>query len=462
MQTLKTSSTVLESVAQAAIVVRGRVGTTPGLLRGLFGLICVAAFVCSAAWRSSIAESRRVVQVIGSDSVPSIIAAEEIGANLADMDASAANGFLTTGSALQAARDQYENDRKTVVDRLVTAAQNITYGDEERLPIRAIAEKLQVYVGLIETARSKGAPNGIEDLRTASKLMHDQILPNAQALDLANFRHLDREYTLSRGAGAAALGRIWFWGLFLAAALIATQVFLTVRTRRVFNLPLAVATFMLVGFMVWLSASLSGQRALMRVAKQDCFDSIHALWKARAVGYDANGDESLYLLANGRPEKESFERSFRNKTALLVDASLTDQLVAQAATGRVEFHGYLGDELRNITFQGEKEAALDTLRWFGQYMDIDRQIRALEQNGRHQEAIDLCVGMQRGQSNWAFDQFDSALGRTLEINQKEFDAAILRALYQLRNLPFIPPAVALAIAALSWFGLQPRIGEYRG
>ncbi|MGK4455715.1 hypothetical protein, partial [Klebsiella pneumoniae] len=87
------------------------------------------------------------------DAVPSIVAAERIRANMADMDANAANAFLGAGSEVEASRKQYEQERKELASDLITAAQNITYGDEERVPIVTMVERLQLYVGGIETAR---------------------------------------------------------------------------------------------------------------------------------------------------------------------------------------------------------------------------------------------------------------------------------------------------------------------
>ena len=48
---------------------------------------------------------------------------------------------------------------------------------------------------------------------------------------------------------------------------------------------------------------------------------------------------------------------------------------------RTEFKGKLADELNNITFPGEMEAATSTLRAWGQYVAIDNKIRQLETSG---------------------------------------------------------------------------------
>ena len=178
------------------------------------------------------------------------------------------------------------------------------------------------------------------------------------------------------------------------------------------------------------------------------------------MAYDANGDESLYLL--GKDTAAQYDQSFRAKSALLADVPVTEDTVQAAANGSVSFHGFLGDELRNITFPGEKEAALDTLRWYGRYMAVDAQIRQLEQAGHHPQAVTLDIGTQPGQSDWAFSKFDDALKSTLDINQQQFDQDVNQAFAGLRLLPLAVSGVALLVIALTWVGVSPRIQEYRG
>jgi hypothetical protein len=101
------------------------------------------------------------------------------------------------------------------------------------------------------------------------------------------------------------------------------------------------------------------------------------------------------------------------------------------------------------------------LSTFVDYMDIDRKIRDFERAGRHAEAFALCVGTQPGQSDWAFQRFDKALGKVLDINERFFASQVAGASSYLSWIPWVVPAVALVIALLAWFGLQPRISEYR-
>lgn len=439
--------------------VRKSISTTPGLLKLAFSCICFASFLLWIISYLSISQVRYTVKTIGKDAVPSIIAAQKIRASLVDMDANAANAFIGNSNSIKTALEQYEKDRKIVTDSLVSAAQNITYGDEERKPILAMVDRLQIYVGMVETARLKGSPEGISILRTASSLMHSVLLPSAEALDKANFKYLDDAYSKSRAAYSLINLAILFAAAMLFVVLIGTQVFLYKRMHRILNIPLVIATILLIAFTGYLNNTLSNESAYLKNAKENAFDSIHALWKARAVAYDANGDESLYLLEVGKGEL--YDNSFKQKATQLLNVPVSQELITQANAGnKILAKGYIADELNNITFVGEKEAAIKLLQSYGQYLMLDTQIRQLENSGKHQEAIDLCVGTNEGQSNWAFERFDNALSSVLEINQKEFDHSIDQAFSSLEWPSLIASILAIIIVILCWFGLQPRIQEY--
>ena len=66
--------------------------------------------------------------------------------------------------------------------------------------------------------------------------------------------------------------------------------------------------------------------------------------------------------------------------------------------------------LSNITFTGERQAAETTLKTWANYVAIDGQLRALQNAGSRADATALDVGTKPRQSNWAFSQFQLALG----------------------------------------------------
>src|SRR5262249_18848795 len=340
--------------------------TTPQLLQGSLGLIWGLSLVLLITTLLGIAEQRQAMQTIGKDAAPSIIAAQHILAGLADMDANAANEFLDQPGQNQAAIKAYEARRQEVIHALLAAAENITYGDAERVPIRTLLMGLTDYVAMVQKARDFH-PAGMRALlpayRDASEIMDKTLRPAAEALDKANLTVLDRTYKAKRSAGWRFLLLISVSALSLLGALVAVQVFLTRRMHRVLNPMLLLAT--VITGLLWVytvQAILSGRHQL-KVATEDAFTSIHALWQARAVAYSMNADESRYLLDSAQAQRH--EAAFFTKVARLaqVPAGQSLETIALAGPGKLPagFTGYLADELNNITFVGERDAALATV-----------------------------------------------------------------------------------------------------
>jgi hypothetical protein len=437
--------------------------TTPAILWGSLIAIGLGALLFFLAARSAVLEGRQTVQTIGKDAAPSIIAARTIRADLADMDANAADALLVADPAQRTALGEaFDARRHAVAASLVAAARNITYGDAERVPIETMTEQVGVYLGFIAQARAlapRDPAGALAAYRSATTLMHQTILPAADALDTANLSYLNGAY----GARVQAAGwytvLVFATGGLLLLSLLATQVFLTRRTHRLLNPPLAGATLVAAVVLVQLTGALNAAGGDLRAAKQDAFDSVHALWQARSVAYDANGDQRRYLLDH--EQAGQLQQAFAAKAAQLADTTDFAGAGAEATKGPPTFKGYLGDELRNITYPGEQEAALASLRTFGEYVAVDGQVRALEQAGRHQEAVDLALGTADGQSGGAFARFDQALFTTLDINQKELDKAVPRAFGDLAGAEYVALGGALAVVVLAWLGLRPRLSEYQ-
>ncbi len=439
------------------------IATTPGQIQVFAIVITLASAMLWAVAQSGIASMGHSIQTIGKDTVPSIVAAEKIRASLADMDANAANCFFSQGT--REARAAYETDRHSAADSLVSAANNITYGKEERVPILTMVDGLQGYVGLVETARSKGFPLGMDALRQSSEQMHTQLLPAAEALDKANFSHLDEIYKTSKEAIPAAKLRLWVVGLLVLFALIGLQFYIAVRMKRLITIPVTAAAVVLIGWLLMMGNAIGAVESDLKTAKEDAFDSVHALWKTRAVAYDANADESLYLLERGSvrtPESgATLEQAFKQNVSQIIGPTEPEKILQQVGTGKPNLTGFLGEEMRNITFDGEKEAAVEVVKTYAAYLSVDEKIRQLETTGNHQQAVELCTGSKVGESNWCFNQFDKALGKVLDINQKAFDSSIEKSFGDIAGLTIAAPIVSAIIIALVWIGILPRLREYR-
>jgi hypothetical protein len=439
-----------------------RLRTTPGRLQAAALTLIVGAALFWAVTTPLFSDLYSAVRTVGRDTVPSIVAAEKMNVALADINTSFANAILAKDDDSKPSWHTIKENSDAVSHALITAGENVTYGAEEEDPIYAIASNLPVYFRLLGEARSRMQTDPLPDTRAASDLMQKTIIPAGFALDEANFRHLTASYEQHRAYRSGAWMVLLLPIAVLGSLLIAVQLDLARRMRRLINVPLLGATTLLAvcgGYLIFIFAS-TGEE--LRAAKQDSFDSVHALWKARAVAYDANAEESLYLLESGALQAQH-EAAFFGKSAQLLSGLPPAEALARAATGRFQdIKGFIGVELNNITYPGEREAALDLLQTFVAYVEIDRKIRDLERAGRHTEALALCVGTAPGQSDWAFARFDAALLKVLDINERAFTRQIERAFAYLAWVQWALGFVALAVAALCWLGLQPRIREYRG
>ena len=447
---------------------RIRTASTPTRIRGFMYAIWGLSALLLLVGGLMLEGAHVALKTVGNDTAPSIIAAQEISSALADLDANAANYLLGTKVHQDAATAAVEKQRVVVTNGIVAAAKNITY-DAEYEPIKKLADQLGRYLelyGQMKYRKDTGDGAGaILIYNSATDLVHQEMLPAAAALDKVNFDSLKAEYAKQRrnSEGAEVIAGLIAAGL--AFVLIRAQIFLARKMRRMFNLPLLAATVVTVVFGLYLVTRIAAAREDLRVAKEDAFDSIHALWQARAVAYDANGDESRYLFFVG-PRSAAFDQAYKDKVKKLTTMPQPESFImtalAKLRTDAVPsaYKGYFADELRNITFPGEGPAALEVVRAFAAYDKIDTKIRALELGGKHADAVDLCIGAGDGKSNAAFDRFDAALLKVIEINHTQFKDTIDTGEDALSTAAKMLPLASLLIAVLGLLGLRPRLREY--
>ena len=423
---------------------------------------------------SAVRLAHDAMKTVGQDAAPSIIAAQHIKTAMAGMDANLANELLTTPDSGAPSLSNYDAQRTEAATSLVTAAENITYGESERGPIRTLETGLAVYEDLAERARdlhdaekagdAAGGEAVLQAYRQAETMTDRSLLPAADDLDAANLTELEKTYSRELTESTIARSFIGVIGLLTLAAFVGLQGFLSRHTRRTFNPALLGATVLTLGLLLYMFGALTRAQRELRVAKEDAFTSVHALWQARATAYQAHSEESRFLLDPGNAA--AHQGAFQAEASALAQAplSLSGAELVAALRERTDvdgFSGHLADELKNITFAGEREAALDSLEAWLQYLEVDARIRNLEHARRHQEAIELCTGTTEGGADWALARFDKALGRTLAINQSAFDRAVRNGTDALSNLDVKAASVALIVAVLVFVGLAPRIREYQ-
>jgi hypothetical protein len=439
-----------------------RTAPTPARLRWLLGLVWALSLILFLVGEDMLVGAWTAMKTVGKDAAPSIIDAQDINYALADIDANAGNYLLGTRTHQDAAMRSFEQRRSELTATLLHAAGNITYGDAERVPIGQLFDNLGRYLELVSQMRYQkdqgDAQGALVTYGAATDLMHTRLVPAADALDAANRGFLDHKYdeqqAESEGAGRIAGGV----GGLVVLALLAGQLYLYRRTRRVFNVALLAATVVAGAFTGALVARINDARDDLKVAKKDAFDSIHALSKARAIAGDANGDETRWLL--GGPGAAKFEQAYHDKVRKIASVPEPAEKMITATPVPQQYQGLFADEMRNITFPGERDAALKMIHAFAKYDAIDVKIRKLEADHKHDAAVELCIGSGADESNAAFDEFGDALKKVILINHVAFDYTVNHGMDDLALTEKILPFASIAIALLAFLGLRSRLKEY--
>ncbi len=425
-------------------------GTTPRKVQAGVASVILLACGLGALLAVAFADAGTGFTAMGGHDAPLVEESTGLYFAVNDMDAQVGNVLLTGNDPVLAAdRRQdlasYAQDRRRAEQALQRVAVIAAADPSAQRAVGSVLDALGRYEALAADAMlmnqrgqdPAGKPSAatLDYYRQATDLMATGVLPAAASLTSANANTLDAAYGQHRAAALDGRVLVLGLGLAVAAALAGLQVYLALRYRRLVNPALAAATLLACGLAIAGAVQLGAQANHLKVAKQDAFDSILALTQARAISYDANADEARYLVDPGRAAQ--YQDSFLTKSQRLAsvgnvgvygyDATLAADISAyQANHADVRFGGYLGTEFRNITFTGERAAATKALLAYQVYERDDRRLRAMAagRGTRLDQAIAFDIGTSPGQSDWAFGNWDAALGAVIAINENAFTAAV--------------------------------------
>jgi hypothetical protein len=461
------------------------VRSAPTRIRALVAAAVVLTFALCAVLAVAVREARAGLDLVGHHSGPVVVSTSNLYFALADMDAQVANVLLVgsrtdLGVTRAGALDVYDKRRTEVDGYLQQTAAYAGRDPAAGRDLRAVLNALGRYHGLAaqsilaesQTAAEAGRPppQALDLYRQATDVMHDDLLPAALRLTDDEVAQVEHEYADARSAAGTATGWVVVLGLALLAVLVALQVLLARDHHRMVNPAIAVATLAVLGLLVTGLSTVTGAEEQLRVAKEEAFDYAVALHQARAVGYDANADESRYLVDPARAAR--YEAAFHAKSQQIVrtDAAGVAQYDRALAAGleaydtdhrTVTFDGFLGRALRHAAFAGERAADERALARYRAYQAADRRIRALNTSGDLEGAIRFCTSVAPGGSNALFAEYDAALGELIAINERAFADAVAAGENTLSGWAWPPPVVAVVVAVLIFAGAAPRLAEYR-
>ncbi|WP_246251112.1 MULTISPECIES: hypothetical protein [Actinomadura] len=447
--------------------VAGRVRTLTALaLALLLGLL-------GAAWWA-VASAREGVQVIGYDAGPQVVATGDLYFQLTEMDAQLADALLI-GGAPGGGRDRalaaYDRSRAKAGEALLQAAK---LADEytEDTTARELVFALGRYERLATQAldldrragHTSGAPpqNVVLQYRAATDLMKLDLLPKAYNLTLDNGTLVRHTYEDRRSDVLDGRTLILVTGVALLVVLVGLQVYMAARFRRTLNPALALATLLTLVLTGVSAVMLSGQANHLRDAKDDGFDSILALSRARAISNSANADETRYLIDPGRAD--SYEQVFLSKsqTVLYLKAGNLNeynQAVQKGLDferGRVPFLGFFGTEASRSTDGRQRGALVKVLEEYRRFQANDRRMRDLVNGGQRAQAVaahDAAAG--------DYVRYDKSLQSLIEAHQAAFRAAVADGEGGTEGWYGVLPVAGVIIIALTLIGVRPRLAEYR-
>ncbi|GGK89493.1 hypothetical protein Sme01_49810 [Sphaerisporangium melleum] len=451
-----------------------RVRTVPGWIRLLAGLAVAAVLLVFAAVGLAVGHAREGLRVIGHTAGPQVVTTADLYFALSDMDAQVAALLLTgresgLGPGRQTMLDRYD-ERRSQADRAVLQAADLAGGDASaQATVQAVLDGLGRYERLAARAllldERSGHPAGpppqavLDVYRQATDLMRLDLLPKAYNLTLDSGTIVRRAYLAE--LSSVQQGRLWVGvaGGLALAVLITLQVFLSRRFRRTLNLPALAATVVVAALTVAAAVVLQHESNVLRDAKEDGFNSVLALSRARAIGNTLHGDESRYLLDPQRAD--TYEQVYLDKSqaVLYVEAGNLDKYYAaldQRISGnKIDFLGLFGTEAAGgLSLPGQFPAFRSVLTGYQEFQRSDRRLRQLATSGARRAAVSEAMGP-------AFASYDDALVKLTALHRKALDAAVRDGDAALGGWNWLPPAAALAAILLVLVGVRPRLAEYR-
>ena len=463
-------------------VARQRLSTPRLLVLCLIG-IPVLAFLVGAFALSVAGSAGQAARTIGRDAEPSVALGLRIATTLGEMNSEALGDSLADGGKAAGTSARYRGGLARLGDDLVEASRNITYGEAEAGPLRALEAAVHMYAEAVVEAR--GTMSGsrwlfTQRMKWAERVSSDFAVPQALALVKANHDQLEKVYGDYRAtAGFQILGVAATLGLLLAA-LVGVQFWLMRRTRRLLNPLLLASSLCVVIGGVWVVENITAQRADIRVAKSDAYDSLNPLFQAKSKVYALKADVALWLLD---PEtRAQSSAALKSDLAALTTAELgptasaatpltrLDQALALERQGRSEeaaaatphIGGLLGKELDNVTFGvAEREPATQSAKLLAKLAVLIENVQATEGKDDHGAALARWTSERPDGGASTIGDIIAALDRTIKVNQNEFDSHTSAALASMARTPWIVIVSLFAACVLAAAGLWPRLAEYR-
>jgi hypothetical protein len=402
----------------------------------IVGLTVLTALVDVGA----ITGRRHALDGYSSTDVPLVVVAQRVQTDLTSADSSAANAFLIGGLEPPNLVASYNQGVAAAGSDLATASSEAGASGAAVADLRTITSNLPTYTGLIATARADnrlGYPVGSAYLRAASSELHDAVLPAAAALARLSATRANAQERRATSVSSVLL--VGVFGLLLIGLLIATQILVTRRSRRVVNLGLVAATLLALIVTVVVLGGLGAERGATVSADEHAYAAEARLSQADLLAYQMQADVSQALIAEGNGQ--DFEADF--------------------AVAGTDVNGLIGGVAGTAATETGRQGAGQAAESLGTFLKQESQIQSEDEGGNHAGAVSLALATTPGAPTQVFAALSGDLASGLTAEQAAFASKTSDARSDLDLLPLVVIAGSLLLAAAALGGVQPRINEYR-
>lgn len=391
--------------------------------------VVVVVLVGTLAWVLTTELVNRTDKIAYTNGVV-LITNQQIKASLAEADAAAAAVHLAGASGDRLQRRSYERALQRATQGVETVAASLGDNPASHQELQTVSSSITSYAAIVEGARvaSINELDGAnEQLTEAIGLLRDDI--GGDIDDLTSRAESDFDNDTQAPWYFFAIGAVFV----LLLALIGIQFWMFKRFRRVFNLPLVVATAVLIALLVWLNVSFNRQQQALSEARDGAYEAIGLTESIQRDAFAYRADETAAVFNPANADEDELAR---------LRDSVSDTINAAS----------------NEADSDRESAAIAEVgvRWDRYLATSDRLGLAVSANDQN-----AARALVRGASTSAFTGFNTAVEGALYDNRTQFVASVDDALNALAYLRWIIVFATLGAAGLVWWGYGQRITEYQ-
>jgi hypothetical protein len=428
--------------------IRAIAATTPGRYR-LWSVVTAVLLLATAVagWAAATA-LRSGTDRIRNNAGPVLVATQQLVSSLAEADAAATAAFLSRPEDRES-RARYEQALARASAQIedvsaLIGADPVTHESLKDLSVAVIR-----YAGLVEAARATNragiaeAPGYLVD---ALNLLGATVADDATRLTDATQRRFERDED-RRDTGVLPAVAV---AVVALGVLVAAQLWTFRQSRRVVNLPMAVATLLLVGAIGWLVAATFQSRTDIETARADGYDSITLTSRIQTAAYRAKADETVALITGDAARRTSATATAQSLLAGPATPAAVDAVRQGRAPG---VQGLLTDAAGVADSDRERAAVAEMLVRWQRYQDTAAQLRSIT-NVDQQRAVFV------GPTSATFNGFNFSVESVLGDNRDQFLDGLASAADRLGSLTLVALFLPLLAALGALFGFQLRLNEY--